>query len=196
MQGFTLVEVLAGLAISGLIMVLIISGLRYGQTFLQSRERLADARADLSAVDRTLRTLIEAAWPGGVGSADVRFTGSARGLAFRTTMPAGLGGGFRAADVTIGTDAAHQLTVAWTPWFRNWITPRPAPTRVGLLTGVDHLECSYWSPGFALPPGQWMTTWNGTTPPKLVRLRLVFAANTGRHWPDIIVATGRDPRVN
>ncbi|MFL5281528.1 MAG: type II secretion system protein J [Rhodopila sp.] len=195
-RGFTLLEVLAALAIGGLVLSLLVAGLRYSQSILQSRERLFRSSADFSAVDRTLRTIIEAAAPGGGGGGESRFVGAPHTLSFRTTMPAGLDSSYRTADVNIGVDAGRNLGVSWRPWFRNWIMPPPSPRRIDLLAGIDRLDCGYWSPAMNVPSGEWLTAWNGVAPPKLVRLRLVFPAESGLRWSDIIVATARDPRVN
>jgi hypothetical protein len=101
----------------------------------------------------------------------------------------------RDADVAIGVDSAHRLYLTWLPWYRNWISPKPPLARIDLLTNVDHVEFAYWDPSLNLPPGGWVSAWVGTSAPKLLRIRLVFVNGAGSRWPDIIVATARDPWV-
>jgi len=82
----------------------------------------------------------------------------------------------------------------WSPWYRNWITQRPPPTRVDLLNGLDRVEFSYWDPacGCHRCVGECLG-WNDRA--ELVRLRLVFPAGAATKWPEIIAATEREPRV-
>jgi general secretion pathway protein J len=191
--GFTLLEVLAALAVFGLLLAAISAGLRFGQQALLAQARDTAAENTVGPVDAALRSLVAQAWPGAVG-AEARFAGTARALSFRTVMPESLTAQrSRDADVTIGVDQAHRLYLAWLPWYRNWIVPRPPPARIELLANVDHIEFAYWDPSLQLPPGGWATAWVGTTVPKLLRIRLVFTKAAGLRWPDIIVATARDP---
>ncbi len=192
-RGFTLLEVLAALAVLGLILAGLSAALRFGQQALLSQARDTAVANQVGPVDATLRSLIAQTWPGAVG-AEARFAGTARAVSFRTVMPESLTAlRTRDADVTIGVDADHRLYLAWLPWYRNWIVPKPPPTKIDLLDNVDHVEISYWDPSLHLPPGGWVTAWVGTSVPKLLRVRLVFMKDTGLHWPDIIVATARDP---
>ena len=191
--GFTLIEVLAALAVLGLILVAVSGGLRFGQQALVTQERDTAVANQVGPVDAALRSLVANAWPGATG-AEARFAGTARSLSFRTVMPESLTAQrTRDADVAIGVDPAHRLYLAWLPWYRNWIVAQPPPARIDLLSNVDHIEFAYWDPSLHLPPGGWVTAWVGTTVPKLLRIRLVFTKSTGLRWPDIIVATARDP---
>jgi general secretion pathway protein J len=193
--GFTLLELLAALAVFGLILVALTSGLRFGQQALRIQARDTEAATQIGPVDSTLRSLIAAAWPG-AGGTDARFIGTAATLSFRTIMPKGLANTrTRDADVTIAVDTANRLYLAWLPWYRNWIVARPRPERIDLLGDVDHVQFSYWDPSLNLPPGDWVTAWVGASAPKLLRVRVVFTKGAGMRWPDIIVATARDAWV-
>jgi general secretion pathway protein J len=191
--GFTLLELLAALVVFGLILVTLTSGLQFGERALRAEVRDTVAEDQIGPVDSTLRSLIARAWPS-VNGTSARFSGTVRTMSFRTTLPEGLSTvRTRDADITIGVDAAHHLYVTWLPAYRNWIIPRPLPYRVDLLSDVDHVEFGYWDPSRNPPPGGWVTAWIGTSPPKLLRIRLVFTKGAGLHWPDIIAATVRDP---
>jgi general secretion pathway protein J len=190
--GFTLLEVLAALAVLGLILVALSAGLRFGEQALVSQARDTMVENQVGPVDDALRSLVSRAWPGSVG-AEARFAGTAQVLSFRTMMPESLTAQrTRDADVTIAVDPEHRLYLTWLPWYRNWIVPKPPPARIDLLSNVDHIEFAYWDPSLHLPPGGWVTAWVGTTVPKLLRIRLVFKKGAGLRWPDIIVATARD----
>jgi general secretion pathway protein J len=193
--GFTLLELLAALVVFGLILVALTSGLRFGRQALHAEDRDTVAQDQIGPVDSTLRSLIARAWPG-TTLTTARFSGTARTLSFRTELPEGLSvARTRDAHVTIGVDAAHRLYITWLPAYQNWIIPKPFPYRVDLLTGVDHIEFAYWDPSLNLPPGGWVPAWAGTSAPKLLRIRLVFTQGAGLRWPDIVVATARDPWV-
>jgi general secretion pathway protein J len=191
--GFTLIEVLAALAVLGLILAGLSAGVRFGQQALLNQARDTTAANQVGPVDETLRSLVAQAWPGAT-DAEARFSGTARVLSFRTMMPESLTATrTRDADVTIGVDAEHRLYLVWLPWYRNWIVPKPPAARIDLLANVDHIEFAYWDPSLHLPPGGWVNAWVGTSVPKLLRIRLVFSKDAGLRWPDIIVATARDP---
>jgi general secretion pathway protein J len=144
-------------------------------------------------VDSALRLLIEKAWPGARGE-ETQFIGGKNTLSLRTEMPDSLvATRTRDAQVTISVDKTHRLYLTWLPWYRNWIVARPSPERIELLTNVDRVEFSYWDPSLKLPPNSWVTAWVGTSVPKLLRIRLVFGEGSGLRWPDIVVATTRDP---
>jgi general secretion pathway protein J len=190
-----LLEVLAAIAVLGLILAALSAGLRFGQQALLTQARDTNVENQVGPVDDVLRSLIARAWPGANG-AEARFLGTARTLSFRTVMPKSLTAQrSRDADVTIGVDSAHRLYLTWLPWYRNWTVPRPPPARIDLLANVDHVEFAYWDSTLKLPPGGWVTAWIGTSVPKLLRVRLVFMKDAGVRWPDIIVATASDPWV-
>jgi general secretion pathway protein J len=193
--GFTLLEVLAALAVLGMILAALSAGLRFGQEALRTQSRDIEAENAIGPVDTALRSLIARAWPD-PGGAEAKFQGTARTLSLRTMMPESLTGvRIRDADVSIGVDKAHRLFLLWLPWYRHWIRAIPPPQRIELLANVDHVEFSYWDPSLHLPPGDWVSAWVGTSVPRLLRVRLVFTKGTGLRWPDIIVATARDPFV-
>ena len=163
-----------------------------GQQALLSQARDTMAANQVGPVDDTLRSLVAQAWPGAAGRCS--FAGTAHVLSFRTMMPESLTATrTRDADVTIGVDPEHRLYLTWLPYYRNWIVAKPPAARIDLLANVDHVEFAYRDPALHLPPGHWATGWTGTTVPKLLRIRLVFTKDAGLHWPDIIVATARDP---
>lgn len=191
--GFTLLEILVVVAIIGLILAALSAGLQFGQAALRAQTRDSAAENQLSPVDHILRTLLARAWPD-AGNANARFQGTARTLSFRTVLPESLSAvRIRDADVTIGVDAGHRLVLTWLPWYRHWTVPQPLPERVELLANVDHVEFSYWDPTLHLPPGDWVNAWIGMPAPKLLRVRLIFVKGADLRWPDIIVATARDP---
>src|SRR5665213_3352932 len=75
--GFTLIEVLAALAVLGMILIALSTGLRFGRQALLAQTRSTATENQVGPVDAALRSLIAKAWPGAVG-AEARFAGTAR----------------------------------------------------------------------------------------------------------------------
>lgn len=196
--GFTLLEIMVALVVLGLLLVVLTNGVRFGEQSARVVDRDAFAGDQLEPVDTALRYLIAHAWAGGPGGADVLFNGTHNALSLRTEMPDGFADRARTreAEVTLDVDTGHRLQLLWRPWYRNWIVPPPPPERIALADQVDHLEIDYWSPGLKLPPGAWVTAWVGAPVPTLLRIRVVFAPGSGRHWPDLIAATETQPWTN
>lgn len=186
-KGFTLLELLVALVILGFILAAISQGTTFGIRASQTQARQSDARAELDAVDRALRSLIEQADPGTLRTA-ASLKGTPATIALTTELPQAAAID-RHADIAIGVDAAHRLTLRYTP-HRHAIplAPPPPPQETELLTGVDHLEIAYWQPA---SPGSWQPDWTGKTLPTLIRLRIVFPKTDPRHWPDLIIPTRR-----
>jgi general secretion pathway protein J len=189
--GFTLLEVLVALVVFGLLMGGLTQGVRFGLQAWQTQARNLAQRGDLDAVDRTLRSLVAEAVPGDFGGLPIDFTARQHSLEFLTELPIAAGAaGTRAAEVRLAVDAAHHLDLFWRPHQGIPLGPPRPPTRTVLLDGVDRLDLSYWQP--TASGGTWVRAWSAQVLPSLVRIRIVFPAADGRHYPDIVVAPRRD----
>jgi hypothetical protein len=89
------------------------------------------------------------------------------------------------ADVELVVDRAQRLVLLWTPHLHA-IRTGPAPPAVAtpILQGVARLDLNYLSAA----GGGWTSVWQDPAPPRLVRIRIVFADDTRRNWPDLVVA--------
>ena len=56
------------------------------------------------------------------------------------------------------------------------------------MRDVDHLEMAYWHD----PKTGWQSEWGGVILPKLIRIRMVFTRDSGRHGYDIVIMPMRD----
>ena len=95
----------------------------------------------------------------------------------------------RHAEIGLGVDARHRLVLR--------LSPNPRVRRAGaieevLLSGVEGIALAYWRPARRVAAGGWVSVWNEAGLPSLVRLRIVFPAGDGRHWPDIVAAPLRE----
>ena len=187
--GFTLLEILVALAVFSLLMVGLVQGLRLGVNAWQAQARTMAGRGDVEAADRTLRALIERMDPGGVSGRPAIFKATSHSLVFTTTLPQAADTMVtQAAVVTLAVDERNQLQLLWLPNFRYRLGPTPPPGRVTLLGDVDHLEIAYWHD----PKAGWQAEWGGVVLPKLIRIRIVFTADSRRQGYDIVIMPMRD----
>jgi general secretion pathway protein J len=188
--GFSLLEVMVALVVLGLLMAGVSQGLRLGVDTWRAQIRNLSTGGDLEAAEGMLRAFVARMDPGGVSGQPSTMRGSARGLAFTTTLPQSAGAlPTLEADVSLFIDDANRLQLLWLPHIRNRTRPPPPPERSMLLGDVDHLELAYWNDSSA----GWQTEWAAPPLPRLIRIRIVFSRASGRHGPDIVLAPMRDP---
>ncbi len=185
--GFTLLEILVALVVFGFLMAGLTQAVRFGMTAWAAQARMIDRDGDLDAVDRVLRTLLEQVEPGRPVDPP-NIVGTATSFAFTSILPAGASAlPSRRADMLLRVDPGGRLVLRWTPHLHvKRLVPVAPPTTTDILAGVVRVEFSYFS-----PDGGWRGQWNGRTPPELIKLRIVFARDDPRHWPDIVAAPQR-----
>ena len=184
--GFTLLEVLVGLLILGLVISGLAGSTRFGLAAAGTQSRIASEHEDLEPADRLLRRLVA----GMALPADGRqpgLLGDRTGFACLTRAPAVQAPGLATrVDAFVAVNGARQLVLRWSPhWHAERLVPRAPPAEAVLLQGIDRLEISYLSPD----RGGWLASWNRTDLPGLIRIRLLFPPGDPRHWPPIIAAT-------
>ncbi len=187
--GFTLLEVLVATVVLGLLLAGLAGGTRLGVRAWATQERVVARRAQLDAVDRTLRTLIGGMDPG-YRADPPGIRGTAHAMVFTATLPQGAtlaaGVSDRRAEVRLEVDASHRLLLRWTPAVHaRRLSPPPLHETV-LLDGVAGLDLAFWRESGG---GAWLGAWEGRAPPSLVRLRIV--PDGGGSWPAIVVAPRR-----
>lgn len=183
-RGFTLLELLVALVVFGFILAGLSQGVRFGLNAWDRQARIVDARGNLDAVDRTLRTLVARLDPASV------LGGRPHAMAFTSELPEMVAVTTRQADVLLLVDSRHRLVLRWLSHLHaERFGPLPAPHEEVLANGVDRLDLAYWGRDEA---SGWVQIWNDNDPPALIRIRLIFPAGDPRHWPDIVVATIRD----
>lgn len=174
--GFTLLEVLVGLVVLGLIITGLSQGMYLGLRVANLQDRVNDQRDALGALDRSLRLLIAQTDP---GSPQNGFTlqGTSDRVALVTALP---NAGVTEAAVEIGMSPGDRLVLHWTPHIHaKHFGPAPPSHEIELFSGLKGLEIAYWDQG-------WRHEWHEAAPPDLIRLRLTFPPGTNQHWPDIV----------
>ncbi|MBW4025165.1 MAG: prepilin-type N-terminal cleavage/methylation domain-containing protein [Proteobacteria bacterium] len=189
-SGFTLLEVLVSLVVLALIMLGLTQGLRFGILAFRRQAAVIDRGADMDAVDRTLRGIIEQIDPGNAHDAPA-IEGDARSVEFTSTLPEGAAAALptREAEIHLLVDRAHRLILRWVPYTHALpVGPPPRPQETVLMTQVAQVTISYWS---ATGPAHWLRAWTGPDVPALIRISLSLAPALHMNWPDIVAAPQR-----
>jgi general secretion pathway protein J len=181
--GFTLLEILVVIAVLGFLLVGLSQTVRFGLTAWRQEMRLSESKADLEAVDRTLRAVVENFAPGD-DSGRSPIDGSANALTgvSRLRVP---GSGTASVPIEAGLAVSgSRLVLRWRRYHHGLPLGPVAPaTETELMNGVSRLQIEYWQ-----SPGIWVSRWRETDLPLLVRFRLTFAGAATSRWPDIVVA--------
>lgn len=202
-EGFTLVELLVSLALLGMAAVLLMQGLA-SAGILALRERATrSSLEEIVGAQHVLRATVERLRPvtrtdSAIQIVDLRGTAGVLTFVgppldrdgldalrrFRLTRTAS--GDlmlYSAHSRKLGIDRSGTNLVGWTP--------------NRLLTGIRDLSISYLGPPRPGAPRVWQDRWwDRSTTPELIRIRIAFAENDGRLWPDLLVrprATSNGP---
>jgi len=190
--GFTLLEVLVALVVSGILLAMLTQGLQVGLRGWAVAQGIDAGTTTLEATDFALRGLLDRASLADPLTYDRAFTGTPTAMAFTTTMPGQLGTPVPLeADISVAGDG-HHLVLHWRPHHGRWIeAPPPFATEL-LVDGVIGLQLAYFQPSRDGRGGRWLTAWSSPNLPRLVRIHFVFAPDDRRHWPDIVAAIRRE----
>jgi general secretion pathway protein J len=184
--GFTLLEVLAALAVFGLVLLGLGQGLQFGLQAWRGQARMLAWPEDMEALDHTLRLLVTRALGADESQPGGPIQGGPAQLLIVTRLARPEGGYPVPTEARLQVDAAHRLVLFLLPRPHvSWRVPPRIEERV-LAEGVQRLELAYWKPEAG--GGTWLLEWNDPAPPALVRIRLLFPPGDPRRWPDIVAA--------
>ncbi len=193
-NGFTLVELLVGLALMGLTAAMLLAGLGSTRVMAERAKRQVATGESIVTAQTILRDRVENM----VASTrfdtlqpvvDVRGSGSIVSF-FAPAAPAERPASvaryrlLRSApgDVVLyAVTDLHDRVDPYKPGEAGW-------TPTVLLTGVEALELGYF--GAAPPDNQprWRSEWvERAQPPELIRVRVRFRAGDSRAWPELII---------
>jgi general secretion pathway protein J len=182
-SGFTLLEVLAALAVFGFLLVGLSQTVRFGLTAWRQDARISAGKTNIEAVDRALRQVVENLAPGD-DSGQVSMDGSPNALTGVTRLRVP-GSGAMPVRIEAGVAVSgRRLVLRWRPQ-HHWrqFSALPPPRETTLIDGVSRLAIEYWR-----PPGTWVSGWREPDLPLLIRFHLTFSGPDAPHWPDIVVA--------
>lgn len=187
--GFTLIEVLVGFTILGLLFALLQDGFLLGHRVWERANLRAATRIEpVEGVQNYLRERISRAYPvwRPIGDPQIDFSGDAQRFAFEAAAPDTLRPATRQRHI-LALNGEGGLDIAWRPDTDR--SPTGPYQRTTLIDGVTALDINYFgATGFDRTP-RWRNSWRAQIrPPQAVRIRLAFAAGDPRVWPDLIVA--------
>jgi general secretion pathway protein J len=192
--GFTLVELLIALTLLGLILSLLLGGFRFGISAWESGGHRMARSNEVVAVQDLLRNEISQARGLLVDSrasgTNKTFKGSPRELEFAAPLPAHMGAGgyylfsLGARDIRGRT----RLALAWRTYRPDMFAAGREGTAAEalLLDDIRSIAFAYYGQSDEDEQPVWTDDWGDRRSlPKLVRLRLEFAAGERRYWPEL-----------
>lgn len=188
-SGMTLVELLVGLALFGLIAAASLAALQGGVRLWHGAAARTEAVMRIEAVHAALRRTLEStANLEDAGGTGVAFAGDARQLAWVGRPPgAAMQSGLYVLRLEL-SDA--RLVFGWRAL--DPVVPlaaQPPQDTTLLLDGIGTAALSYFGTD-AAGRAAWRDTWSGPRLPRLVRLSLTPAATAAWRWPPLVVAIG------
>ena len=191
--GFTLAEMLVSLFLFGLISALI-AAVVHLITRLDGSVRQRGAAVDVVvAAQTTLRARLEQIRP----AVDIHGLGDTLAMAgtpdaFTFTAPGVAANGRHSEQIMrLRLTAQHRLVLYNAPLLGGYDIRKPSVegwNAAPLLDGVQWLQIGYYGPDLVSGRERWQDRWAGRAqPPKLVRIRVGFAAGDPRRWPVLMV---------
>lgn len=200
-HGFSLLELLVAITLLGLLMAVLFGGLRLGARVWETADARVDASVRLQIVhdfirQRLTETLpLEAVPPevAEVGVSEPLFLGTVEAVRFASLLPENLGAGVYLMELALaesdGADGTGDVVLRWRPLEPNdQAAQEVEPQERVLIENIATLELSYFGTIDSAQPPDWWQAWEGQPGlPRLIRLRVSFAENDARQWPELIV---------
>lgn len=189
LRGFTLLELLAGIAVFALLSILVLSGIRLG---MRSWEAAADRSAEneqIRIVHRLLRRQLTASLAlaaSNTGRWRLQFEGDPTSLRFVTEFPAYVaGGGAQMVTLTAENQGRNRrLMLRW--WPLHAARDASPQDDAVLLPDLSDIAFAYFGAGDQNALPRWHDRWSEMRVlPQLVRIRITGAS--GRPWPSLVV---------
>lgn len=199
--GFTLLELLVAITLLGLLMVALFGGLGLGARVWEAADARLDANARIQIVQDFIRQRLAETLPletvpaelADIGVSEPLFVGTFEAVGFATLLPENLGAGIYIMELALAAsadpDGHHDLVLRWRPFEPDdqAVTGLELEERV-LLEKIEALELSYFGTKTPRQPPDWWPTWEGRLQlPQLIRVRIRFADQDDRRWPELIV---------
>jgi general secretion pathway protein J len=190
-QGFTLLEVLIALSLTGMLLVMIGSAINASRRSLQISERYATRLDEVRTAQDFLRSALQQAQAFPVGKTLKTpgwvFQGGPQRLSFIAPVPAALAGGLKThtleqvSGATQGFDLRIVFAQPEAPNEERWGQPQR------LLRQLHHLRLSYRGLDDDQQPSPWLATWPWPARlPNFVRIDLDLGGPV--RWPPMVVA--------
>lgn len=188
--GFTLLELLAGMAVFAIMAGIVLGGIRLGVRSWDAAAGRSDATEQIRIVHGVLRRQISSALPlasSKSGGWSLEFEGGRDALHFVTELPGYVtGGGIHHATVGTESDGKHQrLVLRWRPL--HALDEEAPPEQAMLAENITNVRLEYFGARDRNALPEWRDDWRDSrTLPRLVKLSVVD--EDGQAWPDLVVA--------
>lgn len=192
-KGFTLLELLIGMVLLGLILTLLFGGLRLGARSWDSGDKRADESAQLRAIQGFLRRELSQVFPlRWKKEADTRlaFVGSPEALNFVAPLPAQVsGGGLYLLGLELEKGEQGELLVmkraVVNPAAKDF-SELAAGEKSVLADEVESMAIAYFGAATAESEPGWQEKWDDPQHlPQLVRIQVKL--KNGHEWPYLVV---------
>ena len=206
-RGFTLLELLVAITIFALMTVIVVGGFRFGARVWEQAEETSSQVTEIESAYALVRRLIAGALPIIAASEDgqvhVDFAGTTDAISFVAPAPAQafVGALHTISLVRLPAASAAQgvgLVLNVRPYVPNEAVPRPRKSRltrdrldksVVLVDRAAAVDFLFFGGDDVDPTPRWQKTWiDRPTLPLLVAVRVRFAGDDDRLWPDLLAA--------
>lgn len=187
-RGFTLLEMLVGMALLGLMTLALFSAMRFGTQSWERAETKSTQVVDLATAEHVLRREVGKAFPMRVGLVNenkVAFEGDASRLLFFTALPAHFSaGGLSRVELRYEAGSRSDPTQGGTLILRHALQdgletelPDGDDTRSSrLIQGLESFSIAYYGRDTDNSESTWRDSWKqGGRFPQLVRLTITLA---------------------
>jgi general secretion pathway protein J len=197
-RGFTLLELLVAITLLGLLMAALFGGLRLGTRVWETADARLEASVRIQIVQDFIRQRLAEALPlegmppelAEEGMGEPLFQGTVEAVRFAGLLGENLGTGVYVMELALAEyeDSGH-LVLRWHPLEPHDQTSEEIePDQRVLIENIEALELSYFGTIDPAQPPDWWQAWEGQAElPRLIRLRVRFADNDRRQWPELIV---------
>jgi general secretion pathway protein J len=189
-RGFTLVELLVGLTLLGLIVAVLAGALRIGLIGARTVDDRSGWLNEVRTVQGVIRRAVESSrpvvWRDGADS-NIGFSGSEKLLDLIADLPAwgDIAGPFVVRFALVG-DALVMTRRASSGDRQRFDFNRPVERRT-LVRAVTDMRLSYYGVGERRLRRRWWPSWSGRADlPEMVRLEIDFADGDRAAWPVLI----------
>ena len=201
--GFTLIEILIGTALLGMMMLVLTGSLRIGAESWEAGEERMVKASRLYVVEgflsRHIGSLLPISGINGRGEMEPALVGTETSLSYIAPLPDQLEGGglYRFSLSVTGDDDNKSLNVLIVPYQSNPQGDKAAPEPFDDLAIIDHIKAlkfSYFGPtpeagstlASAGQPGTWSKQWHEYQLPTLIRIEIERAGE--EPWPTLLIA--------
>jgi general secretion pathway protein J len=200
-HGFTLLELLAAITLLGLLMAVLFGGLRLGARVWETADARLDASSRIQIVQDFIRQRLAetlplealAPEPAQEGGFAPLFQGTPQAVRFAGLLPEHLGAGLYLMDLVLAdsgkADGSGNLVLRWRPFdLYDETREEVEPEERVLVENIEGLELAYFGTNNPEQPPEWREGWERQPElPRLIRIRVHFAEDDERQWPELIV---------